>query len=184
MRLWDSLRQLRFAKDLRIAPPLWPHQLLSRLESLLDSTNSEVDEPARPPPSALSAPEPAASPSLSPEQLAQIGTGLWRLRQRMVQPGTSRPLPEVQRAFRHLESVWEVLNGAGVTIQDHTDAPFDAGQSLRVLTYQPMPELSREKVIETIKPSVYVGKKMIQMGEVIVGTPEQATSSATAPNET
>ena len=105
--------------------------------------------------------------------LADIGTGLWRLRQKLVKPGTTQPLDEMRRPYRHLESVWDALAQAGEEIQDHTDKPFDSGMSLKVLSYQPTPGLGRERVIETIKPTIYFKGKLIQMGEVIVGIPEK-----------
>ena len=105
--------------------------------------------------------------------LADIGTGLWRLRQKMVKPGTNLPLDEMRRPYRHLESVWDALVQAGAEIQDHTDKPFDPGMSLRVISYQPTPGVRRERVIETIKPTIYFKGKPIQMGEVIVGRPEK-----------
>jgi hypothetical protein len=106
--------------------------------------------------------------------LADVGTGLWRLRQKMVQPGTDRPLEEMRRAFRHLESVWDALTQAGMEIRDHTGEPVPEGgvYALKTVAFQPTPGISREKVIETIKPSIYYKDQMIQMGEVIVGTPE------------
>ncbi|MHA2616630.1 MAG: hypothetical protein V2G48_07550 [bacterium JZ-2024 1] len=105
--------------------------------------------------------------------LADIGTSLWRMKQKMVKPGTNQPLEEMQRPFRHLESAWDALIQAGVEIQDHTDKPFDPGMSLKVVCYQPTPGIERERVIETIKPTVYFRGRQIQMGEVIVGRPER-----------
>jgi hypothetical protein len=90
----------------------------------------------------------------------------------MRQPGTDRPLDEMRRAYRHLESTWDALAQAGVEIIDHTGAPFDAGLAIKVLAYQPMPDLTRERVLETLKPSVYFKGERLQMGEVIVATPE------------
>jgi hypothetical protein len=103
--------------------------------------------------------------------LRDVGVGLWRLRQKMVEPGTDRPLEEMRRVYRHCQSVWDALSEAGVEIQDHTGAPFDSGLALSVLAFQPTPGLERERIIETVKPSVYYKKKRIQMGEVIVGRP-------------
>ena len=108
--------------------------------------------------------------------MADIGTGLWRMRLKMVQPGTEQPLDEYRRTFRHLQSVWDVLQEAGYTIQDHTDQPFDIGMDLKVITYEQKQGLQREVVSETIKPSIYYQREgktwLLQMGEVIVATPE------------
>jgi hypothetical protein len=103
--------------------------------------------------------------------LADVGTGLWRIRNKMVKPGTNEPLEEMRRVYRHLESTLNILIEAGLEIQDHTDTPYDPGMSLRVLTFQPTERVDRETVIETIKPTIYYKGQSIQLGEVIVGTP-------------
>lgn len=104
--------------------------------------------------------------------LADISTGLWRLRQKMVQPGADRSLEEMRRAFRDFESVWDTLTQAGIKIQDHTGTAYDPGMLLRVIAFQPTTGLSGEKVIETIKPTVYYKDNSIQIGQVIVGIPK------------
>jgi len=109
--------------------------------------------------------------------LADIGTGLWRLRQKMLKPNSNEPADEMRRAYRHLESVWDALAQAGTEIIDHTDTPFDSGLSLKVVAYQPTSGLDRERVIETIKPTIFFRGRSIQMGEVIVGKPEESGKS-------
>ena len=82
--------------------------------------------------------------------------------------------------FRHLEAVWDTLGQAGVEIRDHADEPVPeyGSLALEVLAYQPTPGLSRDKVIDTIKPSIYVDGHLLQMGQVIVGTPEKEPEDA------
>jgi hypothetical protein len=81
----------------------------------------------------------------------------------------------MRRAYRHLESTWDALAQAGVQIRDHTGEPVPEGgiYALKTIAFQPTPGLSRETAIETIKPTIYYKDQMIQMGEVIIGTPEQ-----------
>ncbi len=105
--------------------------------------------------------------------LADISTGLWRLRQRMVSPDTDQPAEEMRRAYRFFASVWDTLHEAGVTIQDHTHTAYDPHLALKVLTYEPTPGVTREQVLETIKPSVYYHQRCIQMGEIIVAIPPE-----------
>jgi hypothetical protein len=164
--MFATVRQLMFPPEFRIAALAWPpnlEQLLTRL--------AHANETTQPPP----------EPGMGEQELrmlADIGTGLWRLRQKMVKPGTSQPLDEMRRPYRHLESVWDALVQASVEIQDHTDKPFDAGMSLKVISFQPTPGLGRERVIETIKPTIYFKGRGIQMGEVIVGRPEKTGPSS------
>ncbi len=170
LSLWRfalAVRQWRFPKEFRIAPAVWPPDLIEAWERLADSLASAARQ--------LS----PSSPHPDHERLrmlAELGVGLWRLRQKMVEPGTERPREEMRRAYRHLESVWDVLAEAGVSIQDHTQEAFDPGMSLRVIAFQPVAGLRREQVIETIKPTIYYQGQIIQMGEVIVGAPENSAS--------
>jgi hypothetical protein len=39
-----------------------------------------------------------------------------------------------------------------------------------VIAYEPLPDLQRNTIIETIKPTVFYRGKPIQIAEVIVGT--------------
>jgi hypothetical protein len=161
MTIFSAIRQFRFPGEFRITTAPWPANLDQLLVGLMRSTKVAGE------------PQKGASTEQDVHLLADIGTGLWRLRQKMVKPGTTQPQDEMRRPYRHLESVWDALAQAGVEIQDHTDKPFDAGMSLKVISYQPTPGLGRERVIETIKPTIYFKGIPIQMGEVIVGIPEK-----------
>lgn len=163
MSLLLKLRQIKFHKEFRISPFAWPNDISITMEKLIaefknvqqldfgTSSISEKDEN---------------------QFLSSIATGLWRLKQKMIKSGTDEPLKEMSRAYRHFESIWDTMIQAGVQVKDHTDDLFDSGMSIKVIAFQPIPELTREKIIETIKPSIYFSEKCIQMGEVIVGTPE------------
>jgi hypothetical protein len=105
--------------------------------------------------------------------MAAVCIGLWRLRQKLLKPGTDQPLDEMRRAYRHFESVWDALKESGYLIQDHTNELFTAGMDLNVITYEPTQGIDKESVVETIKPSVYYKDLRIQKGEVIVATPGQ-----------
>lgn len=104
---------------------------------------------------------------------AEVGTGLWRLRRKLVQSGTDQPREEMRSAYRHFESVWDVLSQSGLEIRDHTGEPVpETGTyALKVVTYEPTAGLTREQIVETVKPSIYWNGDTLQVGEVIVGTP-------------
>ena len=158
--LLTGLRQLTYPREFRIIPTAWPADWVEQLEQLLYQASV--------PPAANQATE-----SEPLRLLADVGTGLWRLRHRMVQPGTDQPLDEMRRAYRHFTSVWDALAEAGLSIRDHTREPVPEGgiYALRVIAFQPTPGLARETVIETIKPTIYYRDQLLQMGEVLVGTP-------------
>ena len=84
---------------------------------------------------------------------------------------------------RHLETAWDTLADAGVEIRDHLHDPYDPGFSLKAVAFQPTPGLRREEIIETIRPSVYLGEHRIQTAEVIVGTPDPPETPAVGAEE-
>jgi hypothetical protein len=154
-----SLRQLLQPREFRIAGFAWPPELGATLQALtLDGAPDSG--PAR--------------ENVTPGSLAEIGTGLWRLQRKMLQPGTDQPLEEMRRAYRYLESTLAALERANVRIRDHTGEKIpDTGiLQLKVLAYQPQAGVTGHQVQETIKPSIYFKDQMIQMGEVIVSIPE------------
>jgi len=104
------------------------------------------------------------------ELLADIVTGLWRLRRR-VPAGADASGDQTRRIRRDLEALWDRLTEAGLEVRDHTGEAYDPGKSLRVLAFQPTADVQREQVIETLKPTIYCRTQPLQLGEVIVGTP-------------
>src|SRR5687768_14821564 len=76
--LWLDVRQWQFPSEFRIKPVTWNARELAVLQAMvqLDQTVAAV---------------PSESPAAAVEHLkllADVGTSLWRLRQKMVQPGT------------------------------------------------------------------------------------------------
>lgn len=110
-------------------------------------------------------------------RLADAGSSFWRLSSRLRRSDTGDATSETRGALRHLEATWTALGEAGVQIIDHTGEPFHHGLALTVIAFQPTKGLTREEVVETIRPTIYFGPTLLQMGEVIVGTPEEDASS-------
>ena len=169
--MFANIRQLRFPREFRISHEPWPEDLTEHVELLsraVEAVKAASEEGAE-----------SVSPALADTEalLADVGTGLWRMKQKMVEPGTGQPLETMRRPYRHVEAVWDALSQAGIKIQDHTGSAFDSGMSLSVLCFQPTPEITAETVIETIKPTIYLKDSRIQMGEVIVGKPSTPDDS-------
>ena len=156
-------------RKLRISPLAWSHQVVRTLQGLGNSS-----------PSSESASEMmVVDASEYLRLLKDMSTNLWRLRQKMLQPGTDEPMQEMRRAYRSFEAAWDTLLEAGVEVQDHTGSAFHSGLFLHVLAFQATSGLNEETVLETIRPTVYYKQQLIQPGEVIVGTPASASSPET-----
>jgi hypothetical protein len=162
-----GLRQWRYPPPLRIAPADEPPELVELVRALKEVAGNNADPTGH-------------DQAVDDDALAKVATGLWRARRRMLQDPSvdATPRPEVRKEFRHVQAAWDALAEAGVKVQDHEGEPFRLGQSLEVLTYQPRPELEDEQVIETIRPSIYARGRTLQVGQVIVGTPEAGGDEA------
>jgi hypothetical protein len=162
--LLAGLRQLVYPSAFRIPPPAWPPDLLAGLDQIakirITAATGDADKDLL-------------------RLFASVGTGLWRLRGRMQKAGSDRPAPGMERAFTHLQSVWDVLAKAGLVIRDHTGeaVPETGSYALDVLSREPQPGFTRSKVIETIKPSIAFRGQLIQAGAVVVGTPPVSTGT-------
>jgi len=103
--------------------------------------------------------------------MADVATDIWKAKRRMLDSASGEVREEMKRVFRHVESALETLAELGVELKDHTGNTFDYGLPLKVVTTQEMPGITRETIIETLRPTVCWQKQIIQMGEVVVGTP-------------
>lgn len=116
---------------------------------------------------------------LDAKTVAQIATSLWRLRNRVLDPTNDIPISELRHLRHHIQDSIDVLEDAAITIQSHDNAGFDPGLALTVVAYQPTPGLDREKIMETIRPTIYFAGNIIQNGEVIVGAPDPGAADDT-----
>lgn len=107
------------------------------------------------------------------QALAAIATNAWRAQNKMVDENTGEAKEEMKRVYRHIEALLEVLGAIGIEIRDMQGRCFDSGMALKVITFEPTPGLAREEITETIKPTITWQGQLIQMGEVVVGTPDE-----------
>lgn len=164
-----TLRQLIYPKEFRIESKRSTAEILELLTQFALTDQSEQTESQ----DSHAQATPATSAYISNAAVSELATSLWRIRDRMIDRETGTPAEGNRRTFRHLQSAWDILAQVGVRILDHTNEIVPEGgiYSLKVVAYEPTSGLLRETVIETIKPTIYFQDRMIQMGEVIVGTP-------------
>lgn len=109
--------------------------------------------------------------------LLRAATGIWRALRKLEQRGAELSAADARQVRRHIQASRQSLAEDGLEIQEHDGAPYDPHQSLEALVFQDSPGLTRETVLETVRPSVYFRGRRIQTGQVIVGRPgpEDAT---------
>ncbi|TDC40631.1 hypothetical protein E1211_00535 [Micromonospora sp. 15K316] len=174
VRLREELRQRRHHPAFRISAPVWTEQQCRQIEELL--AQAQAATPAPTDPMVEPAPtETVAATAAEPDEaaLAAAATNLWRAERKLTPPG-ERPSPRDRQAARYLRTCAEALADAGLVLQDHDGDAFNPGRALEVLVYQENPALTAETVLETVRPSVYLHGRLVQMGQVIVGTPSQS----------
>ena len=122
-------------------------------------------------------PAPAAgidSSSALSGSIASIVTNLWRAKAKMVEADTGEPKEETRRIYRHVEGALETFQQLGVTITEMLNQPYDAGLPVKVLTFQPAPDIQRDTILEVIRPTIIWKDTLLQMGEIIVGIPAES----------
>lgn len=187
-RLREDLRQRRHHRAFRIAPLPSDEPSRGELERLLASVadsgsasgsgsgsgSGEVGGDEAQPPS--------AEDPLDAEALADAATNLWRAQRRLTRQGEAASSRSRQTG-RYLRSCREALDEAGLLVQEHEGDAFHTGRSLEALTFEEDPSLTAETVLETIRPTVYLHGRRIQMGQVIVGCPPAPAAAPTAEPE-
>ncbi|MEW2507472.1 MULTISPECIES: hypothetical protein [unclassified Amycolatopsis] len=160
----EDRRQRRHHREFRIEEPLWGAEERARLRELAAQVSALLAVAEGP---TKSSPGEPAGPRLSESDLAVAATALWRARKKL----TGAQDRVAKQAGRYLSASQDALDAAGVLIQDHDGDPFDSGLALEPLVFQDEPGLTSERVVETVRPSVYLAGRRIQMGQVIVGCP-------------
>jgi hypothetical protein len=112
-----------------------------------------------------------STPTLAPDQITEISTHVWRAKSKLIDPATGQPREDSRRIYRHIESTLDSLAQMGVVIRDQLNEPYDPGLPVNVLTFQPTPGLSRDTIIEVVRPTIIWQERVLQIGEVVVGTP-------------
>lgn len=107
---------------------------------------------------------------LEEKALAEAATNLWRAQRRLTRQGEEASTRSRQTG-RYLRSCREALDDAGLLVQEHEGDAFHAGRSLEALAFEDDPSLEADTVRETIRPTIYLHGRRIQMGQVIVGCP-------------
>lgn len=164
-RIREELRQRRQHREFRIAEPVWDAAQQARLDQVIADLSTATT------PADAESPDTTA---LDDKALADAATNLWSALGSL-DKAEGRPPREVRRAGRYLRNVRDTLADAGLVIRDHTGEAFHPGRSLEVLAYVDEPELQRETVLETVRPSITLRDRRIQMGQVIVGCPAADT---------
>jgi hypothetical protein len=158
-----DLRQRRHHRAFRIAEPRWDD--VTRFREKADELNAalaRMTEAAR-----------LVEEKDGGTELVKVATNLWLARKRFLRTG-DLSVPEDRQINRYLEATEKALAETGVTIESHDGMEYDSGYGLEAVAFVPDPKVRVETVQETVRPSIYLHGKAIQMASVIVGCPADA----------
>jgi len=110
--------------------------------------------------------------------LVSIATNAWRAKIKMVDATTGEVREDMKRVDRHIQAICRSLAEVGIVIRDHTGEAYDEGQPMKVVASKPKPGLDKERVCETLLPSIFWNNRLVQNGEIVTETP--STPNATA----
>lgn len=114
--------------------------------------------------------------------LALLGLNVWRLKKRLFDEN-NEPIDGMSMACRHFDEIKKALAELKLEIIDKTGDMFDQGLVQRAIAYEPTPGLTRETIVQTVKPTLFLDGELIERGDVIVGTPMTDSSSEEKTNE-
>jgi len=107
---------------------------------------------------------------------AKCATHAWRAERRIVDPDTGEPRDDTKLLHRDIAIIRKAMEQLGIETIDPVGKVYDPGMALRVVSFEPTAGFAREEIKETIKPTLLWHGKLLQVGEVIVGTPQTVKS--------
>jgi hypothetical protein len=115
-------------------------------------------------------------PAVYAKAIIAMATNIWRIRSRIVDPLTSESKEEVskddvKKIARYVEAIYASITSLGIEIKDRTGESFDYGLPEKVVTANPQEGLTKERIIETMRPTIYWNNQIAQQGEVVIATP-------------
>jgi molecular chaperone GrpE (heat shock protein) len=116
-----------------------------------------------------------ALPAAFAKEILAVVTNIWRIKSRLVDPQSKKNKEEfgkddVKKIFRYLESINDSLTQLGIEVIDRTGETFDYGLPEKVVTAIPQEGISKELVLETLRPTIK-WQNHIFPGEVEIATP-------------
>ena len=142
-----------------------------RVEQAAKAASAPAPTPAPTPvPAAEVPPSVILADSMGPS-LGALATHVWRTKGKLIDEKTGLPREETRRAYRHIEAAIETFAQMNLTMNDWINQPYDPGLPVKVLMFQPTPGITRDTIVEAVRPTVIWKDQLLQLGEVVVGIP-------------
>ena len=141
----------------------------SFFRNLFRSAGGEVHPSAREAPPAPPTADPRVAERLA-RALVTIAVETWRMRARLAK------LDDSQRsALRVLETsldkTGDALSSLGLRVHDPVGQSWDERDPEKVLLFEEAEGTTKPRVVEVVKPTLYLGETLLAPGEVVVAVP-------------
>jgi len=144
--------------DLRITPPDWPKEMpaLQRLAAAEVAVVREFEQKAA-------------------STFCEIAIHAWRMQRRMTDRVSKEVKDEHKTMHRSVAGILESLTSIGFSLRDREGEFYDYGLPEKVVAAEKRAGISREMVVETIRPSIMYGDQLVKPGEIVIAVPEEAS---------
>lgn len=139
-------------------------------------------------PTSISSPEAVAPRDPAPQNeghvpltaLCDIALHAWRLQRRMTDRTTKEVKEEHRPLARHVTAILDTLERVGLTLRDRETEAYDYGLPEKVVAAERSAAVSRETVLETIRPTLFFRNQIVKAGEIIIALPLEPSASPPA----
>ncbi len=105
--------------------------------------------------------------------IKKIANNVWKLRNKMLDED-GNPKTHFDRVYRFVEALDDALKEIDVSIKSHDGETYDTGMAVNVVAWEKREGATREEIIETIKPTIRLGDRLLQWADVIAVTPAKS----------
>lgn len=105
--------------------------------------------------------------------IKKIANNVWKLRNKMLDED-GNPKSHFDRVYRFVEALDDALKEIDVSIKSHDGETYDTGMAVNVVAWEKREGATREEIIETIKPTIRLGDRLLQWADVIAVTPAKS----------
>lgn len=109
--------------------------------------------------------------------IKKIANNVWKLRNKMLDED-GNPKDHFDRVYRFVEALDDALKEIDVSIKSHDGEVYDTGMAVNVVAWEKREGTTREEIIETIKPTIRLGDRLLQWADVIAVTPIRSESAS------
>jgi hypothetical protein len=105
-----------------------------------------------------------------------ITNQLWRIETVVNDPEngemkTDLSSQEMRKIANALEAIKQSVGELGIRIKDRCNEDFHPGLPDQVVTEEPREGISKERIIRTIRPTIFWNQTMVQRGEIDIAVP-------------